>query len=157
MRARSAGSATAGPAAGTGRGRAAASWSSPPGTWPSARSAIGTSSGRCCTRGTWRACSATTCRPRRMRLQRAFWFEATGTALLLFGTQTAMLDRQGVPTPRSTGWALAALAVAGGAALPASGFWTLLVPATLIAYRVPAGRHRMRGQRARGSSFTATC
>ena len=82
-----------------------------------------------------------------LRRQRAFWFEVTGIGLVLLGAQTAQLERQGVRPPRQTGWALAGLAVAGGAALPASGFWALLLPAWLIATAAPppapaAGRAR---------------
>lgn len=73
-----------------------------------------------------------------LQRQRAFWFEMTGVALLLLGAQTTVLERRGVRPPRSTGWALAAAALAGGAALPVSGFWALLVPAGLIAVRRPA-------------------
>lgn len=63
--------------------------------------------------------------------QRAFWFEVSGVGLVLLGVQTALLERQGVRPPQQTGWALGALAVAGGAALPTSGFWALLLPAWL--------------------------
>ncbi len=67
--------------------------------------------------------------------QRAFWFEVSGAALVLLGDAVRAQERRGQRPPRRLGWALGALAVLGGAAMPRSGFWALLVPAAVLARR----------------------
>lgn len=58
-----------------------------------------------------------------------FWFLAFGVALLPLGAVIRHLERTAQEVPRSLAWQLAALAVAGGVFLPASGFWLALIPA----------------------------
>ncbi|RBY77261.1 hypothetical protein DQ238_15315 [Geodermatophilus sp. TF02-6] len=86
----------------------------------------------------------------------AFWFETTGVALLLLGGLTDRLERQGHPLPPGLGWGLGATALLGGAVVPVSGVWTLLVPAAVVLTRSrttrpresSGGDRRGRGRRA---------
>ena len=67
--------------------------------------------------------------------QRAFWFEVSGVALVLLGDAIGAQERRGQRPPRRLGWAVGTLAVLGGAAMPVSGFWALLVPAAALLRR----------------------
>jgi hypothetical protein len=58
----------------------------------------------------------------------AFWFLVAGALTLLVGALVDAAEAEGRPTRLSTGWALVALALLGGAAVPVSGFWLLLAP-----------------------------
>lgn len=69
------------------------------------------------------------------RRQRAFWFEVSGVALVLLGDAVGAQERSVQRPPRRLGWAVGALAVLGGAAMPVSGFWALLVPAAVLVRR----------------------
>lgn len=79
----------------------------------------------------------------------AFWFLVTGVVLLGTGELLRLLERAG-PVPARFGWALLALGLAGGLAIPASGFW-LLVPqgAILLRRAYAAGRDRRAPNRKR--------
>ena len=58
----------------------------------------------------------------------AFWFLAAGAFALLAGGLTDHLETRGGPLPEWLGWGLVAVALAGGVAIPVSGFWLLAVP-----------------------------
>jgi len=66
--------------------------------------------------------------PMRMAL---FWFLAFGVPVAIVGGLVWELERAGRVVPRWLGVALVALGVAGGLAIPASGFW-LVVPQGLV-------------------------
>lgn len=74
---------------------------------------------------------------------RAFWFQVSGVALVLLGDAVAVRER-GVRPPTRVGWALGALALAGGAAVPRSGFWALLGPAAVLVLRGRPGARLLR-------------
>lgn len=58
----------------------------------------------------------------------AFWFLVAGALAVLSGTLLDDAELQDRTIPRSFGWGLVALALAGSAAVPVSGFWLLLAP-----------------------------
>jgi hypothetical protein len=58
----------------------------------------------------------------------AFWFVVAGALALILGALVDDAERQRRLVPRVCGWGLVALALAGGAAVPVSAFWLLLVP-----------------------------
>ncbi len=71
------------------------------------------------------------------RLATVFWFLVTGFSLMLLGGAVAALERLTPLLP--WGWiaGLAALTITGIVVMPASGFWTLLLPSGIaIARRV---------------------
>ena len=70
----------------------------------------------------------------------AFWFLVVGAVVLLLGVLVNDVELQRRPIRRSVGWALVALAVVGGAAVPISGFWVLLAPGLGLLLRAPARR-----------------
>ncbi len=70
-----------------------------------------------------------------------FWFLFFGFALYPLGFLVRHLERKGERVPYFVGLQLLALGIGGGIMLPASGFWTVLVPAYNI----------LRGQRGSAS------
>lgn len=58
-----------------------------------------------------------------------FWFLFFGFALIPLGFLVRHLERKGESVPSFVGIQLIILGLAGGILLPASGFWTVLVPA----------------------------
>jgi hypothetical protein len=69
------------------------------------------------------AVGAITADPARVAL---FWFLFFGFLLLVLGALVQGLERRGHEVPRTLGWQLGALALAGGLLIPASGFWLVL-------------------------------
>jgi uncharacterized protein DUF6463 len=67
-----------------------------------------------------------------------FWYLFFGAAVLILGGLMHQLERAGHMLPASLGWCLAAMALAGAALIPASGFW-LLLP---LAWRIVRAPHR---------------
>ena len=66
-----------------------------------------------------------------------FWSAFFGLAMLLLGSLMHTVEAQGQRLPTATGWQLAALSLAGGLALPVSGFW-LVLPVAWRIVRAPA-------------------
>lgn len=62
-----------------------------------------------------------------------FWFFFFGFLLLVLGSLVRSAETQGLALPRALGVQLGALALAGGALMPASGFWLVLPIAWRIA------------------------
>lgn len=64
----------------------------------------------------------------------AAWCVLFGGALLLCGLAISALERaaSGAPLPKSLGWGLLTLALAGVILMPASGFWLAFPPALAV-------------------------
>ena len=70
----------------------------------------------------------------------AVWFVLFGGALLICGLAVDALEqRSSYPLPKSIGWSLLALSVAGVCLMPVSGFWLAFPPA----FAILASRHRL--------------
>ena len=80
-----------------------------------------------------------------------FWFLITGFVLLMLGGLVHTIERRGEPLPASLGWQMGALAIAGAAFIPVSGFWLLIPQAGWIVLRARRlgsdGRPRAPGGR----------
>jgi hypothetical protein len=72
-----------------------------------------------------------------------FWFLVTGFVVMALGALCHRVEARGVGLPASLGWQLGALAVAGVAFIPVSGFWLILPQAWWIVRK--ADRHAARG------------
>lgn len=68
----------------------------------------------------------------------AVWFVLFGGALFICGLAIDALERSSSPLPKSVGWSLFGLALAGVCLMPASGFWLAFPPAIAIIARKPA-------------------
>jgi hypothetical protein len=66
-----------------------------------------------------------------------FWFLFFGLLAMLLGWFLHRVERAGHAIPRVVAWHLAALALAGGVLLPASGFWLVLPVAWRIWRKAP--------------------
>lgn len=64
----------------------------------------------------------------------AFWFLWFGWGLMLLGASWHHMERRGVAVPRWAGAVLFAIGLAGGLAMPASGFW-LVLPVCALVFR----------------------
>jgi hypothetical protein len=65
-----------------------------------------------------------------------FWYFFLGLVVLVLGGLLHQLEREGRRATRALGWQLGALGLAGGALIPASGFWALLP----VAWRILRAR-----------------
>ena len=83
-----------------------------------------------------------------------FWVLAFGFALILAGESFRAIERRGDGVPRRLGWMLAAISLAGAAAIPASGFWLGLVPAALVLARPRAASGLSARSRTAGGAPT---
>ncbi len=83
-----------------------------------------------------------------------FWFLFFGFVLILFGASLHAHERAGT-APRSLGFGLLALSLAGGLAIPTSGFWLALVPAAMVIFAAPKPREgRSLSEPTRAASST---
>ena len=64
-----------------------------------------------------------------------FWFFLFGFALVPLGILLKSVEDKGQDVPKSVGWSLVVLGAGGAACMPASGFWTIFVPAWNILRR----------------------
>lgn len=62
----------------------------------------------------------------------AIWFMTTGIIFILLGLALNQLEQQKLHISKSIGWGLLFTAIIGGAIIPISGFWALLLPAIPI-------------------------
>lgn len=69
-----------------------------------------------------------------------FWFMAAGAIAMTLGALAAWVERR-MRLPRFFGWALGGVALAGGLALPVSGFWLLIAPAVAVIAQRRSGAH----------------
>ena len=75
----------------------------------------------------------------------AFWFLFFGFLLAAYGDMLRRFERAAHAVPAQAGYQLAALCLGGALVMPASGFWTGLIPAAMIIarsrrQRTPHGR-----------------
>lgn len=64
------------------------------------------------------------------------WFVLFGVLLFVYGHAITLLERAtGGALPKSVGWSLLAVVIAGVVLMPASGFWLALPPAVAVLMR----------------------
>jgi hypothetical protein len=63
------------------------------------------------------------------------WFLLFGFVLMLAGDAVRAIEDTAATVPPRLGYALGAIALLGGTAMPVSGFWLGLIPATMIVLR----------------------
>jgi hypothetical protein len=63
------------------------------------------------------------------------WFLLFGFVLMLAGDAIRTIEQLPAPVPPRLAYALAAIALLGGVAMPVSGFWLALIPVALILRR----------------------
>lgn len=66
-----------------------------------------------------------------------FWYLGTGLVELSLGLLVSWLSRRHGEVPRLLGWLLLGTAAFGVLLMPASGYWLLLIPATLTFWCAP--------------------
>lgn len=72
------------------------------------------------------------------------WSLLFGMVAFIGGLAVSALERSGAALPKSLGWCLLALAVAGAVLVPVSGFWLVFPPAIAIMTRKSSTRSHTR-------------
>jgi fucose permease len=63
------------------------------------------------------------------------WFVLFGAMLFVGGLAVAALEKSSMPIPKSIGWGLLLICIAGVVLMPASGFWLAFPPAIALLAR----------------------